>query len=290
MVAALAAVSFLGTSCSKHENVPLGSGFIEATEVTISAEVAGTIEEIYVEEGDEIAVGQPIVLIDTTALALELEQARAEQAAIRTHIQSAEIKLKQAILDSSLAAKEFTRISNLIASGSVREQQYDEVKTHYRQVSLSTAAARAALAAARADLERMRSQIDLIRERLSDCKPRSPMTGTVVTRYVQRGELVTPGKPLVRIANLDTVWVKFYLNPDDLGKVKLGAKAEVDAEIPETKPLMGKVTWISPKAEFTPKNVQTKEARADLVYAVKVTIPNPERKLKIGMPVMVRIQ
>jgi HlyD family secretion protein len=109
----------------------------------------------------------------------------------------------------------------------------------------------------------------------------------VVTRYVESGELVAIGKPLVKVARLDTVWVKVYLPPSDLTRIKLGGRAEIDPEDGRSRPLAGSISWISSEAEFTPKNVQTKEARADLVYAVKITIPNPDQTLKIGMPVLV---
>jgi len=279
--------SLLG--CGGKESIPSGSGFIEATEVVVSAEVSGRVEHLYVDEGDRVEAGMPIALIDTTTLTLKLRQAQAERAAVTTHILSSRLKIEQALLDRSLAAREFERVRNLMASGSVREQRFDQVKTSYQQASLAAAMARSALAASEAELRRIQARIGLIRKQLADCKPRSPITGTIVTKYIERGELAAPGKPLVRIANLDTVWVKIYLNPQDLGKVRLGANAEVDPEIPGIEPLKGRVTWIAPEAEFTPKNVQTKEARADLVYAVKVTVPNTDEQLKIGMPVMVRI-
>ncbi len=282
-------IALLGLACSKQASPPSGSGFIEATEVVISAQVSGRVEHLYVAEGDRIRTGEPIVLIDTTSLALKVAQAEAKRAAIETRIHSAEIRVEQALLDSSLAAREFQRVSNLIASGSVREKRYDEVETHYRQASLAAGMARATLKANKADLRHIEAEINLVKEQLANCKPTSPISGTIMTTYIKRGELATTGKPLVRIANLDTVWVKIYLNPEDLGKVMLGDVAEVDPEIPGMKPLSGHVTWMASEAEFTPKNVQTKEARADLVYAIKVTIPNPEKRLKIGMPVMVRI-
>ena len=149
--------------------------------------------------------------------------------------------------------------------------------------------ARSSLKAAGADLARIRANIDLIQQQIADCTPVAPLDGTVVTTYVDPGELAVAGKALVRIAGLDTVWVKIYLPPKDLTRIGLGDEALVDPEDGRTEPFKGRVSWISPEAEFTPKNVQTKEARADLVYAVKVTVSNPEEELKIGMPVMVRI-
>jgi HlyD family secretion protein len=120
--------------------------------------------------------------------------------------------------------------------------------------------------------------------------PISPLAGTIVDKFVEAGELITTGKQLIKVARLDTVWVKIYLPPSDLTRIKLGGTAKVDTEDGQTAVINGTVSWISDAAEFTPKNVQTKESRADLVYAVKVSIPNSEMRLKIGMPVAVEIQ
>ena len=130
----------------------------------------------------------------------------------------------------------------------------------------------------------------MLRQQLTDCTPLAPVAGVVVKKYVEVGELVTPGQPLIEIARLDTVWVKVYLPPEDLTRINLGDRAEVDPEDGRAEPMIGRVSWIASAAEFTPKNVQTREARADLVYAIKVIIPNPEHTLKIGMPVAVRIR
>jgi HlyD family secretion protein len=180
-------------------------------------------------------------------------------------------------------------LSRLVEKGSANRQQYDQAETRYRQAGLAAAMARSSLRAAEADLSRIGASIRVIEKQLRNCSPASPLEGTVLTTYTDPGELVAAGKALVRIASLDTVWVKIYLPPGDLTGLKLGDEALVDPEDGRDEPLRGTVSWISPEAEFTPKNVQTKEARADLIYAVKITIPNPDQELKIGMPVMVRI-
>jgi HlyD family secretion protein len=280
---------FLLAGCGNDRGVPEGSGFIEATEVVISAEVTGTLESLDVSQGEMIRAGDAIGLIDTTTLTLRLAEARAYRQAALTQVVAAEIRTDQAALDSSLAGKEFDRVRSLIGPGSVNEQQYDQAETRYRQAGLAAKSARAALKAAGADLKRIEAEMDLVKKQLADCRPLSPLDGTVVETYLEAGELVVTGKPLVKIARLDSVWVKIYLPPHHLTQIKLGDKAEVDPEDGRGELLQGWVSWISPEAEFTPKNVQTKEARADLVYAVKVSIANPDQRLKIGMPVMVRI-
>jgi HlyD family secretion protein len=276
-------------SCGKNGGLPQGSGFIEATEVTVSAEITGRLERLYADEGDKVEVGTPLALIDTTTYALRRAEALAQAHAAETNQAAARLQVEKADLDSSLAGREFGRLKSLVEKGSANRQDYDKAETRYRQAGLEAGVARSALKAATADLARIQANLDIIEQALSDCRPLAPLTGTVVTKYVDPGELAVAGKALIRIAGLDTVWVKVYLPPGDLTRVKLGQEAEVDPEDGRTEPIKGRVSWISPEAEFTPKNVQTKEARADLVYAVKVTIPNPEGLLKIGMPVMVTI-
>ncbi len=277
-------------SCGNNSAVSQGSGFIEATEVMISAEVSGTLKHLYYGEGDSVPAGATLALVDTTTYALQLAEALAQKHAAVTRETSARLQVGKAELDSSLAEKEFRRTRDLLDKGSASSQQFDRAETVSRQAALATGVARAALRAATADLARIEAGMDIVNKRLGDCRPVSPIGGRMITKYVESGELVAVGKPLLRLAKLDTVWVEIYLPPKDLARIKLGNEALVDPEDGRSEPIKGWVSWISAEAEFTPKNVQTKDARADLVYGVKVTIANPEEELKIGMPVMVTIR
>lgn len=276
-------------SCSDGDLVPGGSGLVEATEVTVSAETSGRLEYMYADEGDRIGQGEVVVLIDTTSTALLLKQARARRQAATAQVESARLRLEQARLDDSLAQKEYDRLARLVAAGSANQQQYDRAENAAGQTRLANKAAAAAVRVATADLAAIEANIALLEKQWADCRPMSPVTGTVITTFVETGELITAGRPILKIARLDTVWVKIYFPPADLTRIKLGDRAEVDPEDGRSQPLAGTVSWISAEAEFTPKNVQTRQARADLVYAVKISIPNPDQVLKIGMPVSVRI-
>jgi len=145
--------------------------------------------------------------------------------------------------------------------------------------------AKASLDAAQAGLDKVLVEIALIEQSLDNCTPHAPISGWIVQEYISAGELISPGKGIVKIASLDTVWVKVYLPSSDLAKIEIGGSAQIDPEDDLESYLDGTISWISSEAEFTPKNIQTKEARADLVYAVKITIPNENERLKIGMPV-----
>jgi len=288
-LAALAIASGL-VSCAKERPAPGGSGFVEATEVAISAEVAGQVKAVRFDEGTLVAMGDTLAEIDTLSTALRLGQARAGRTAIEKKISMASISIEQAARNAELAAKEFERAKSLLASGSVDQQLADQVENAHRQAALARKQAAAALEAAQAELARAESDVRLLEKQLADCFPRSPLRGVVTAKYVEAGEWVGVGRAILKIAVLDMVWVKVYVPAGDLTFVKIGGRAGVDPEDGRSRPLDGTVTWISSEAEFTPKNVQTKEARADLVYAVKVTIPNPGGVLKIGMPVDVKIQ
>jgi HlyD family secretion protein len=281
--------STLLLSCSSNNSIPSGSGLIEATEVTISSEVSGQLKAIYFDEGNQAATGDTLVHIDTTIISLQIRRSQAVHKAAKTGLANSEMVIEQAKLNLNFAEKEFNRSKSLIKTGSVNQQQYDRSETEYNRTLLAEKQARAARDAVRAELDRIEADIALLQEQLDNCFPKSPTRGIVADKFVQAGELVRIGTPLLKLAQIDTVWVKVYLPPSDLTRFKIGDEAQIDPEDNQDKPLTGHISWISPEAEFTPKNVQTKEARANLFYAVKITIPNPDERLKVGMPVFVEI-
>lgn len=276
-------------SCGGNNLAPGGSGLIEATEVVISAKTAGHIMQLFINEGSVVLAGDTIALIDTTTTRLRLNQAEALKLSAETQLEIAGLNIEQTLLNLLLAKKEFERAENLIKTGSVNQQQYDKAETVYNQAVLSKKQAQAAKRSAEANLQKINAEIAILLQQFNDCFPLAPSKGVVSDKFIEVGELVNIGAPLIKIAGLDTVSVKVYLPASDLIQIKLGDKAEIDPEDETTQPLTGVITWISPEAEFTPKNVQTKEARANLVYAVKISIPNLQQILKIGMPVSVKI-
>jgi HlyD family secretion protein len=280
----------LGISgCGKEVGVPAGSGFIEATQTVVGAETSGRIESIHLSEGSTVNKGDTIASVDTTMLSLQLKQAKAARKVASTQVGLSTIEIEMADRNLALARTEFERVARLLPTGSVNQQQYDQAENQLDQAKLNAKRARARVSAAQASLQQAESQVGLLQKQLSDCHPVAPISGVVTETFVEIGELVAPGKALIEISQLDTVTVKIYLPPRDLTKFKLGTEAEVDPENGRETPLVGHVSWIAAEAEFTPKNVQTKDARADLVYAVKIRIPNKGQDLKIGMPVAVRI-
>jgi HlyD family secretion protein len=286
----LMALMLLFVACGNKRNIPEGSGLIETTEVTFSPQSSGQLMAIYFDEGQDVRPGDTLALIDTATVMLKLRQAQASGNAAESRLRLSGISIRQTTNSLELAKKEFNRIEQLIKSGSANQQQYDQAQNTFRQSQLAKEQSETTQRTVQSDLDNANAQIALLQKQVSDCFPLSPVGGTVVDKYFEAGELVAAGRPLVKISRLDTVWVKIYLPPTDLTRIKLGQHASVDPEDGHSKALDGVITWISSEAEFTPKNVQTKEARAGLLYAVKATIANPNQILKIGMPVMVTVQ
>jgi len=276
-------------SCDGNNSSPGGSGLVETTEVVVSAKASGSLKMLNVDEGDIISMSERIGVIDTTTILLQIDRISALKKAAENSLNIAAINIKQAGLNFSLAEKEFDRAKTLIKSGTINQQQFDRTETAFNQSELSRKQSQAAYNAAEADIQRLKAELALLNQQYNDCFPAAPRSGVVSDKYVEVGELINIGTPLIKIAGIDTVSVKIYLPASDLTKIKIGDKAQIDPEDDSGRELSGHIIWISPEAEFTPKNVQTKEARANLVYAVKISIPNPEQILKIGMPVSVKI-
>ena len=271
--------------CSNGESDAItGSGSLEATEITIRSKTSGQVLEMLVKEGDALNPGNVIAVVDTEKLALQKEQIEAGLAEVKFVIITAEESIVLAEEQLANVKKKYDRIKTLHEQGSATRQQMDDIET---QLNLATTQARQAKAGLRASQMKKRqieANINLLQSHINDCCIKSPATGTVIKKFVEQGETISQGMPVVDIADLSRMWIKLYVTAPELGFVKLNEMAEIVVDSFPEKKFSGKVVWISPKAEFTPKNVQTKEARADLVYAVKIELPNPDNELKIGMP------
>ena len=275
--------------CGSNNDQIGGSGLIEAAESVISAESAGRVVQHRFDEGTSVSVGDTLVVIDPSNLELELTAASAGLDVLRAQLAAARVQVKQATTAQEYAQSEFARVERLMQSGTATQKQFDQVQFERNQASLTRESSQAQVRILDAQLAKTEADIARLERRRVDCYALSPLDGVVTEKFVEPGELLSPGKAIARIARLDTVTVKVYLTTDRFAGVKLGDRAVVSTES-GGKEYPGTVIWTSDKAEFTPKNVQTEEARADLVYAVKVSIPNPDRTLKIAMPVFVRLE
>lgn len=272
LIATIVAASWYFMEKKKGENDSnLFSGTVEATEVKLSAEIPGKVLEVTVDEGDTVEKGQLVVRIETAALKTQLEQANAAKMAASGQYSAVNATIKN--VKTNLG-----RSANLLSSGSISEQNYDTVSTQKNVLMGQRQAALGQIKQAQATAEYVQIQID-------KGELYSPISGVVLVRSIEPGEMAMPGSGLLTLAQLSDCEVKIYIPETKLGQVKLGQKVKIHSDSYPDKTYTGTVVHLSDQAEFTPKNVQTREERVRLVYAVKVSIPNPDFELKIGMPV-----
>ncbi|MEJ5352342.1 MAG: efflux RND transporter periplasmic adaptor subunit [Melioribacteraceae bacterium] len=301
-------------SCSKNNhNFIEESGTIEATEVIISSQVAGKVIKILKDEGDKVFAGDTILIIDQEALLLQLKQAIANRdiakaqydllikGARKEDIKQAEESLKQAEANFILAKSDKDRMENLYQTNSINRRQYEEALTRYEVALAQLNSAKELynkvknyarpeeIAQAKANYEKAAAAVGLIEKNIRDCFVTSPVNGFIVKKFVEAGETVSMMSSLVKVSDLSEVKLSIYVSETDLGKIKLGQKAEVTVDSFKDKIYKGTIIYISPEAEFTPKNIQTKDERTKLVFEVKIKIPNPNFELKAGMPADARI-
>jgi len=280
--------ALLMIGCGNGDERIGGSGLIEADEVVVSSEGQGRVEALYFDEGDIVNQEDTLLVIDPSRLELEFKAAQSAYHVSQQKLNTIKIQMEQAVQAERFSESERDRILTLAKSGSATQKQLDQLEFELAEATLTRQAADANVKTVEAELKKLEADINKINREISDCYPVAPITGTVIEKYIESGELLAKGRPIVKIAGLDTVWVKVYLSSGDFASIKIGDAANIDTES-GGKSYCGKVVWTSEEAEFTPKNIQTKSARANLVYAVKVKIPNSDNRLKIGMPVYVTL-
>jgi len=276
---------FILLSCSRNDELSDAYGNFEAITVSVSAESSGKLLWLKVEEGQDLLAGQVIGQVDTTDLLLKKLQLQAQKKAIATKMSSVEgqISVQQQQKANLMVEKE--RITRLLKDKAATPKQLDDVNGAIELVDRQVSSIKTQNAGIIEEQEVVERQIAQVNESLNKCHILNPVSGTVLVKYAEAGEITTPGKTLYKIANLSELELKVYVSGDQLPSVKIGQKAEVliDSDKKSNRKLEGTISWISQKAEFTPKIIQTKEERVNLVYAVKVKVPN-DGSLKIAMP------
>lgn len=270
-------------------------GQIDATEVTVSAESNGKILFLDVEEGDALVAGVCVGAIDSMQVFLQKQELyRRLDGAVARKI---DIDRQLAPQISQLANLKLDRqrYVSLLAKDAGTKKQVDDIESQIAVLEGQIAAQKQTYErnneATEAEIGTYKVQIAQKEDQLAKCRISSPVSGTVLTKYSESGEFVTSGKPVFKVADLNDVYVKAYFTTVQLSGLKLGDEVDVipDDGTPEPKKYPGKVTWISEEAEFTPKNIQTRDERADLVYAVKVSVPN-DGYLRLGMYAYVKLK
>jgi len=281
-------VAVLLMSCTGKKTQYDASGTFEAIETIISAEATGVIKSFSIEEGQELKAGQVIGYIDSVQLYLKKKQLEAQITAVLSkrpdvgaQIASLQEQLKQ-------AEREQRRITNLLKVDAATQKQLDDANTQIAIIQKQIAAQESSLSITSRGINEERSplsvQVAQVNDQLQKCKIVNEVQGTVLTKYAEANEMAVNGKALYKIADLSSVILRAYVTGDQLPSLKLGQQVTVliDAANETYKEYSGTIQWISNKAEFTPKTIQTKDERANLVYAVKIRVTN-DGFIKIGM-------
>jgi HlyD family secretion protein len=273
------------TACNGAPD-PDAFGNFESTEVVVSAETSGQIREFTPVEGMTLARGAIAVVIDTTQLALERHQILAQRAATGSRGNEATAQIRVLDVQRDVALRNFERTRRLFAEQAATAQQLDQSERDYRALVAQIDAARAQRQSTTMDVATATARVEQVSDRLSKSRVVNPRGGTVLATYARAGEVVQPGQQLYRIADLDTMVLRAYVSGEQLARVRLGQSVEVNVDRGgnELRAMQGTITWISPSAEFTPTPIQTRDERGSLVYAIKVSVPNPDGTLRIGMP------
>ncbi|HEV2856313.1 MAG TPA: efflux RND transporter periplasmic adaptor subunit [Thermoanaerobaculia bacterium] len=296
----------------KDPNLLVASGHVEATDVRLSTKVAGRLQDFGLAEGDTVRPGQPIAQIETTDIDLAVSQARAERQAAEAElalrlagsreedVAAAAAQVTQAQADLSGAEKDFGRMQGLLDRGSGTPKARDDARTRRDMAAARLKAARETLArlkngsrpeeiaAARARVGVSDARIAQLEQQRSEATIISPAAGVVTEKIAEAGELLQAGSPLCVITDLTHAWLTVYIGEPDLGRIRIGQEAEVVTDDGQTR--RGRITFVASKAEFTPRNVQTRDERVKLVYKVKVGLDNRDGLFKPGMPAEARFR
>ena len=278
----------LTLSCNRNRPKHDASGTFEATEIIISAEASGKVEVFDLKEGDRLAEGQQVGYIDSTLLYLKKMQLLAAQKAVvarRPDVAKQIAATKEQITKAQL---EKARVENLFKDNAATQKQVDDADSQLRVLESTMAAQMNSLLISVNSLDEesatFRIQIEQVNDQLAKCRIVNPVEGTVLSKYAQAKEIVSTGKALYKIADTHNMFLRAYVVSGQLEKVSVGQDATVFVALSDgsSRSYPGKVTWISDKAEFTPKTIQTQDERQNLVYAVKIAVANTDGLLKIG--------
>lgn len=280
-----AVLSVIILSCNTGNQVSDAYGNFEAIEIIVTSQVQGEVIELDMEKGEQVCKGQMVGSIDTTSYHLQLNQLKAQKRMIQSKMSNilAEIKVQEEQKATLLIEK--NRLENLLQDGAATPKQMDEVLGQLRLVESRINAIKTKNSTVLHEIDVIDSKIEIAREQLRKCKIINPVDGTVLEKYIEPFELVVPGKALYKVADLSKLDLHVYISGTQLVKCTIGDTVDVyiDKDEKTNDVLPGTIIWISDKAEFTPKIIQTKEERVNMVYAMLVRVKNNGR-LKVGMP------
>ena len=287
-IIAMAGVALVLNACGRKERQYDATGVFEATETTVYAEQTGALLTFNVEEGDTVGQNREVGLIDTTQLWLKMKQAEAMKSVYQSQKPEQEKQIAVTRQQLAKAKQDQQRYKELVADGAAPGKTLDDansqVEVLQRQLDAQLSSLRVNTNALDKQMDATDVQAEQLRDQIRKCHILVPAKGTVIEKYVERGEFVSAGKPLFKMADTENMFIRAYVTSAQLENIKTGQKATVFADYGNggKKEYEGRVTWISSRSEFTPKTILTDDERADLVYAVKVAIKG-DGYVKMGM-------
>lgn len=272
-------VAFFATEKLNHQNSKLPAGIvqangrIEAEQIDISSKIAGRVKKVFATEGELVSENQILAILDTAELDATLARMQAEVARAEESVLEGQAQLKQANNRVELAKKELARIEPLVESGGVSRRNYDLRKNELQNSLAAETAAIAHLHTLEKSTLAAKAQVDLIQSQIDDCTLRAPARGRVLYRLAENAEVVGPGVPLLTIVDLSDIYMEVYLPASSAARLAIGAEARLKLDILPEYTIPAKVVFVSPEAQFTPKQVETKSDRENLMFRVKLRVP-----------------
>ena len=275
----------LMAACSRNNNGSDAYGNFEAKEIIVSAEAQGRLIQLNIEEGDLLEENKHVGTIDTSIQYLQKQQLIAQKQAVSSKITNVNAQVAVQEEQKQNLLNEKTRIEKLYADKAATQQQFDDINSKYDILVKQIAATKTQISSIVQELNVVDKQIDLLNEQSKKAMIENPIKGTVLEKYIEAGEIAVMGKALYKIARLDEIDLRVYVSGAQLPNIKIGQTVKVfaDKDKDSNQEYQGVISWISDQAEFTPKIIQTKEERVNMVYAVKVRVKN-NGHFKIGMP------
>ena len=271
-------------ACNQQDDSADAYGNFEAVEVIVSAESSGRIISFLPGEGVILKAGQVSVNLDTTQLYLQKLRLESGFTSLGSRLLTLDAQLQASRVQLDNLERERRRIQKLVEGGAATSKQLDDINGQVALLEAQMVATESQKSSVHAERKTLEVQISQVEDQLSKCAIKNPLDGTLLIKYKEQGEMAAPGQPLFKMANMNELILRAYVSGDQLSSIKTGESVTVSFDKEQgLQQTTGVVSWISPRAEFTPKIIQTREERVNLVYAIKVVVPN-DGSLKIGMP------
>ncbi|TFG94515.1 MAG: HlyD family efflux transporter periplasmic adaptor subunit [Calditrichales bacterium] len=284
LVMGLMFFSGCGNQANEHEY----TGILEGTSVRVPALTPGAITRIFVESGQSVVKGTLLATIDSIDFVYQKQQLTAALEELQVQVESARTKLSRMQKDQAYLKTKHDRIASLYTTQSVPKQQLDDISNQLQTADMAVINGRQTLAGIAAKEKQVRIQILSIKKRINDARITAPIGGIIASLNYESGEAIPQFGPLLEIINIDTLDVKIYLAERQLSMIKYGQNAKIKVDGTD-EAFTGTISWISPRAEFTPKTIMTPDTRTSLVYAIKISVNNRNGILKDGMPVVIAL-